>query len=266
MTAAGEQGAQGGLGDRREQGDLRSASAQPDAATVGSPPPDTRPAGTSRAPSRRTLLLAAAAAVVLLGDAWLLRRVLGFRAEARQARVDTYGATGAAANSEMALQKARLQSVRDRVRADAQADRSLHLSVEVESGTVTLARDGLVLRTMAADLGPESLVGVSPDTQRLAVPLGVRAVQRLVAKGEKFELPAWLYRERGVELPAERRVKGALGHGAVILEGGTLLYATPVDGPLADSLYIWPGAIRLSVADLKAVLPNLKAGVRVYLY
>ena len=216
--------------------------------------------------SARLLLLVAGAVAVLLVDGWLVRRVLRIQEEAHAARVDAYGANGAATDAAMAAQKARLQSILDRVRAEAQADRGLHLSIEVDSGTVTLERDGLVLRSMDADIGPESLVGAPPDTQRLAAPRGIRTVQRVVAKGAPFELPAWLYRERGMEAPADRRVRGALGLGAVLLEGGTLIYAKPSDGPLADSLYVWPGAIRLSPADLKAVLPNLKAGVKVYLY
>ena len=216
--------------------------------------------------STRLLVLVAGAVAVLLGDGWMVRRVLQLQQEAHAARVDAYGANSAATDAAMAAQQARLQSILDRVRAEAQSDRGLHLSIDVDSGTVTLERDGLVLRSMDADIGPESLVGAPPDTQRLAAPRGIRTVQRVVAKGAPFELPAWVYRERGLQAPADRRVNGALGLGAAVLEGGTIIYATPADGPLADSLYVWPGAIRLSLADLKAVLPNLKPGVKVYLY
>ncbi|MBI2796266.1 MAG: hypothetical protein HYX65_06110 [Gemmatimonadetes bacterium] len=241
----------------------------PGGAGAGTPAPAQVPAAgapVSTRPALRPALLAAVALVVLGGDAWLVQRLIAVRAEAHQARVDAYGVDGAATDAAMAAQKARLQAILDRVRAEAAADRGLHLSIEVDSGTVTLERDGLVLRTMDADIGPESLVGTPPDTQRLAAPRGVRTVQRIVAKGATFELPAWLYRERGIEAPADRRVKGALGAGAAFLDGGAVLYAMPAEGPLADSLYVWPGAIRISPADLKAVLPNLKPGVKVYLY
>ena len=188
------------------------------------------------------------------------------QAETRQARTDALGVDGAASDAAMAAQQARLKSILDRVRAQAAADPGLHLNIDVDSGTVTLERDGLVLRTMDADMGPESVVGIVPDTERLAVPRGVRSVQRVVPKGSPYELPAWLWRERGLDAPVDRKVKDGLGFGAAFLEGGTPIYARTSAGPLSDSSYVWPGSIRLSSDDLKAVLPNLKPGVKVYLF
>ena len=214
----------------------------------------------------RTLAIAVGVALVLAGDAYLALRVQSLQAEARQRRTDAFGTATATADAQMVAQRARLQGVLDRVRAEAGADRGLHLSIQVDSLTATLERDGLVLHSMDVELGPESLVGAAPDTQRLATPRGVRTVKSVVAKGQPFELPAWLYRERGIELPANRKLKSALGLGAAFLEDGTLIYAQPAEGPLADSLYVWPGAVRLSADDLKAVLPNLKPGVKVYLF
>ena len=205
-------------------------------------------------------------AAVLAADVWLVTRVRSVQAESRRAHTDAFGATGAASDAALAAQQARLKSILAKVRAQAAADPGLHLNIEVDSGTVTLERDGLVLRTMDADIGPESVVGVVPDTVRLAVPRGVRTVLNLVPKGATYELPAWLWRERGLDTPADRRTKGGLGLGAAVLEGGTLIYARTTDGPLSDSSYVWPGAVRLSADDLKAVLPNLKPGVKVYLF
>ncbi len=214
----------------------------------------------------RSLALASGLAVVLAGDGYLALRVQSLQAEARQRRTDAFGTATATADAQMAAQRARLQGILDRIRVEAAADRGLHLSVQVDSGTATLERDGLVLRTLDVELGPESLVGAAPDTQRLATPRGVRTVKSVVAKGQLFELPEWLYRERGLEVPANRKLKGALGLAAAFLEDGTLIYAQPESGPLADSLYVWPGAVRLSADDLRAVLPNLKPGVKVYLF
>ena len=214
----------------------------------------------------RTLGLAVGLVAVLAGDTYLALRVRSLQAESHQRRIDAFGTATATADAQMAAQRARLQGILDRVRAEAAADRALHLSIQVDSGQATLERDGLVLRTLDVDLGPESLVGAAPDTQRLATPRGVRTVKTVVAKGQAFELPEWLYRERGIEVPPNRKLKGALGLGAAFLEDGTLIYAQPTEGPLADSLYVWPGAVRLSVDDLKAVLPNLKPGVKVYLF
>jgi hypothetical protein len=51
-----------------------------------------------------------------------------------------------------------------------------------------------------------------------------------------------------------------------VLSGGTLLYALPASGPLADSTYVMPGAIRLAVDDLRAIRENLSTGTRVYFF
>ncbi len=214
----------------------------------------------------RTLVLATGLTLVVAADVWLAVRVRSLQTQAHQRRIDAFGTANATADAQMAAQRARLQSILDRVRAEASADRGLHLSVDVDSGAATLERDGLVLRTLGVEFGPESVVGAAPDTQRLSTPRGVRTVKSVVAKGAAFELPEWLYRERGIATPASRKLKGALGLGAAFLEDGTLIYAQPSDGPLADSLYVWPGALRLSADDLKAVLPNLKPGVKVYLF
>ena len=214
----------------------------------------------------RTLALACALAAMLGVTGWLAWRVKSLQAEAARSRTDALGTSNATVDAQMAAQRARLQSILDRVRAEAANDRGLHVSVEVDSTYATLERDGLVLRTMDVDVGPESVVGTAPDTQRLATPRGVRTVTSVVAKGATYELPAWLWRERGLDAPADRKLKGAFGLGAAFLEDGTLIYARTTDGPLSDSLYVWPGAIRLTAEDLKAVLPNLKPGVKVYLY
>ena len=238
----------------------------PAGAPAASSPGGVTPAVAVPRHAPRALWLWLALVAVMACDAWLFARMRSVQAEAHRARTDAFGTSGAASDAALAAQQARLRSILEKVRAQAAADPAFHLNVEVDSGTVTLERDGLVLRTMVAELGPESVVGVAPDTQRLAVPRGVRTVLTLVPKGAPYELPAWLWRERGLEVPADRRVKGALGSGAAFLEGGTLIYARTAVGPLADSLYVWPGAIRLSDEDLKAVLPNLKPGVKVYLF
>jgi hypothetical protein len=61
-------------------------------------------------------------------------------------------------------------------------------------------------------------------------------------------------------------VKGALGPVAVVLSGGTVLYSPPSAGPLNDSAYVLPGSVRAREADLRAILPNVQPGMKVYLY
>ena len=59
---------------------------------------------------------------------------------------------------------------------------------------------------------------------------------------------------------------GALGRAAVRLDGGSVIYSLPSVGPLNDSAYVLPGAIRVRASDLKAIAPNLRPGVAVYFY
>jgi hypothetical protein len=61
-------------------------------------------------------------------------------------------------------------------------------------------------------------------------------------------------------------VKGALGPVAIVLEGGTVIYSMPTAGPLNDSAYVMPGAVRAKAEDLRAVVPNLARGTKVYFF
>lgn len=210
--------------------------------------------------------LALLTAGFVVADGMLLWRWRALRLETAQLTHDVNNTGGKTASAELAAQQARFKLTMDRIRADARADKGLHLSVVVDSGVALLERDGIALRTLSVVIGPESLVGTLPDTQRLAVPRGVRTVERVIPKGAVWDVPAWVFPDRGLPEPGTRKVKNALGAGAVVLEGGTMIYAIPPDGPLADSMYVLPGAIRLDEADLKAVLPNLKPGIKVYLY
>ena len=82
-------------------------------------------------------------------------------------------------------------------------------------------------------------------------------------------MPAWVYEQRGLPVPADsatRSLPGALGPVALVLTGGTVVYALPADGPLADEHYLLPGAVRVPLADLQAMQPNLAPGMSVYFY
>lgn len=151
------------------------------------------------------------------------------------------------------------------IRRQARLEGALHLSVALDSGAMFLEREGALLREMPVQVGPERRVGIPPDTVRLAAPRGVRTVARVIDDTTAWEVPAWVYLERSLEVPASRALRGALGT-AVVLDGGAIIYAQPTAGPLADSAYVLPGAIRARGDDLRAILPNLTPGLKVYLY
>src|SRR5687768_10193905 len=129
------------------------------------------------------------------------------------------------------------------IRRQARLEGALHLSVALDSGAMFLEREGALLREMPVQVGAERRVGIAPDTVHLAAPRGVRTVARVIHDTTTWDVPAWVYLECGMEVPAQRFLPGALGT-AVVLDGGAIIYAQPTSGPLADSTYVLPGAVR----------------------
>jgi hypothetical protein len=160
----------------------------------------------------------------------------------------------------------RLQVMLELIRRQALGDKELHLAVAVDSGVMRLQREGALLRDMPVSIGPEKVVGRAPDTVKLAIPRGTRTVEKIIQKDGGWEVPRWVYADRGLAVPDDRSLKGALGPVALLLNGGTVVYSMPSAGPLNDSSYILPGSVRARASDLNAILPNLKAGMRVYFY
>ena len=152
------------------------------------------------------------------------------------------------------------------IRRQAQLEQALHLSITVDSGAMTLEREGALLRKMPVQVGPERNIGVAPDTVRLATPRGVRTVARVLGDSDAWEVPAWVYADRALVQPADRILRGALGSAAVVLDGGTVIYSLPHAGPLNDSAYVLPGSIRANPEDLRAIVQGLTPGMRVYFY
>ncbi|HUQ83359.1 MAG TPA: hypothetical protein VM076_19550 [Gemmatimonadaceae bacterium] len=150
------------------------------------------------------------------------------------------------------------------MRRQANLDNDLHLSVAVDSGVMYLERQGALLREMPIDVGPDKRVGVPPDTLKIAAPRGQRKVERVLGAKDRWEVPSWVYTDRGLPVPEDRHV--VLGPGAIVLSGDAVIYAQPTDGPLSDTSYILPGGIRARAQDLRAIAPNLTAGMSVYLY
>jgi len=160
----------------------------------------------------------------------------------------------------------RMQLMVALARRDAVGEKGLNLAVSADKGTMYLQREGAQLREMPVKIGPEATVGSPPDEVRLAPPLGKRVVVRLVDSSYAWEVPAWVWKQRGQTTPADRRIEGALGPIAILLDGGAVIYSRPDTGPLADTAYVLPGAVRAEAADLLAIRENLAAGMPAYFY
>jgi hypothetical protein len=199
-------------------------------------------------------------------DGWLIRKRIRYRGEIERLRAEMTELERSRTDAILAREGNRLRIALELIRRQASIDKELHLSVTVDSGVMFLEREGAHLREMPIQIGPEKTVGIAPDTVRMVAPRGARTVERIVDETASWEVPAWVYADRGLPVSQERTIKGALGPAAIILSGGTVIYSMPSVGPLNDSAYVLPGGVRARAADLKAILPNLQNGMTVYFY
>jgi hypothetical protein len=207
------------------------------------------------------------AIVVLLAiDGWIMSRRLRYQEEIVRLRAGMSDVERRRTDAILASNQNSLRIMVALARRQAQGDKELHLTVAVDSGVMYLEREGALLREMPVQIGPDRTVGTAPDTVHIVAPRGTRTVERVLGQEDAWEVPAWMYSERGIAPPSERALPGALGPAAVVLNGGLVIYSVPDVGPLNDSTYVLPGSIRARAADLKAVLPNLKPGTAVYFY
>lgn len=199
-------------------------------------------------------------------DGWLIYQRVRYTREIDRLRAGMSGVERQKADMVIASERDRMRVTLELMRRQANIDKDLHLSVAVDSGVMYLEREGALLREMPIEVGPEKRVGAAPDTLHIAAPRGARRVERVLGAKDPWEVPRWVYADRGLPVPDDRLVPGALGAGAIVLNGGAVIYARPVAGPLTDSSYVLPGGIRARPQDLRAIAPNVAPGMSVYLY
>jgi len=199
-------------------------------------------------------------------DVWLVKKRERYVEEDARLRESMSGLQRQQADAILSNEQNKVRMMIELVKRQAQVDKQLHLAVPVDSVVMYLEQDGALLREMPVQVGPERRVGTPPDTVFMAAPRGTRTVERILSVDDAWEVPAWVYTDRGVAVPTDRTLKGALGPAAVVLVGGTVIYSMPSVGPLNDSSYVLPGGVRTRAADLQAIAANLKAGMTVYFY
>ena len=209
--------------------------------------------------------MAIAVIVFLAIDGLLISRYRRYQRETRDLRAAMSDVERKKTDEILAQNENRLKVMVELFKRQAKVDPTLHLSVSLDSGVMYLQREGALLREMPITVGPERRVGTPPDTVHIAAPRGKRTVEQVLDESGMWEVPTWVYTDRGLP-PGEKSIKGALGPVAVRLDGGTVIYSMPSVGPLNDSSYVLPGAIRVRANDLRAIVPNLRPGVAVYFY
>lgn len=217
-------------------------------------------------------MLAVLALVVLIAmgacDAFVIAQRRRYETEIARLRASMSQVERERADALVAGERSKLLVAIELVRRQARIEPALHLSVALDSAAMYLEREGALLRSMPVEIGPERRIGIAPDTVVLAAPRGVRTIAAVFSDSTAWEIPEWVYADRAMAVPAahDRTFTGALGPAAVLLDGGTIIYSHPAVGPLSDSSYVMPGAVRARTEDLRAIAENLKAGMRVYFY
>jgi hypothetical protein len=204
--------------------------------------------------------------LTLIFDGLVLERRARYQSETERLRAGMSDFERARTDAILGSHEQRFGMMMELLRRQAKGDKEIHLAISVDSARMYLEREGALLRTIPVEVGPERRIGIAPDTVRLAVPRGTRSVQAILGPRDVWEIPAWVYTDRGLTAPDHSRLAGALGPRAIVLDGGTVIYSIPTAGPLNDSSYILPGSIRASAADLDAIAPNLASGMAVYFY
>ena len=219
---------------------------------------------------RRHPAFTAAVAVIFVGmlsiNAWVIYKRVAYEREISRLRSGMSEFERKRSDAVTNTNEKRLAMMMELLRRQAKIDKEIHLAVAVDSGRMYLERDGALLREMGVEVPPDKRVGVGHDTVHMAAPRGTRTVERILGPTDAWDVPEWVYTDRGVPHPASSTEVGALGPAAIVLNGGTVIYSLPSVGPLNDSSYVLPGSIRVSAEDLRAVTPNLQRGTVVYFY
>jgi len=180
-----------------------------------------------------TLVLGLIAMLAL--DGLLIYKRGAYEAEAARLRANMTETERAKTDAIIAAEENKTRIALELARRQAKIEKTLHLSVAVDSGRIYLEREGAVLREIPAAFGPEATLSNGTDSIPIVIPRGQRTVARVSPEG-------------------------------ITLEGGTIIAATKADVLANDSTAIPPGSVRIRESDLKAILPNLSPGTRVYFY
>lgn len=176
----------------------------------------------------RLLLWAFVAA--LAASAAFTWRAAEYRHEVSALRAGMSGIEKVKADLALASDAKRLQVMMALAVRQARTAGDLHVSIAVDSGVLHLEQRGAILRTARVDVGADGWQAAAGDSIPIASPRGLR------------------------------RVEEVRGDSVVVLTGGATLYRGDATEPVRA------GSVRVGAADLRSILPNLRAGLPVYFY
>jgi hypothetical protein len=167
-------------------------------------------------------------------DVWLLAKRVKYNHDVSELRSHMTEAERERTDAIVQAEQNKLRIAIELAKRQAKFDKKLHLNVSVDSSRMYLTREGALLREMPVQFGPERGVSASDSAPPAAIPRGERTVADL----------------------SDTRIT---------LDGGTSILTSPAS-LASDSTPIPPGSLRITLEDMKAIKPNLNAGMKVYFY
>jgi hypothetical protein len=168
-------------------------------------------------------------------DGWLIAKRVKYNHDVAQLREHMTQAERERSDAIVQSEQNKLRIAIELAKRQALFNKKLHLNVAVDSSRMYLTREGALLREMPVQFGPERTPSESSDTPPAAIPRGERTV-------------------------------ADLSETKITLDGGTQILSSSSTRLANDSTPIPPGSLRISIEDMKAIMPNLSAGMKVYFY
>lgn len=165
-------------------------------------------------------------------DAWLVAKRVKYNHDVAQLRSHMTDAEKQRTDFIVQSEENKLRIAIELAKRQAKFAKKLHLNVSIDSSRMYLTREGALLREMPVQFGPERGVSAGDSAPPAAIPRGERTVADL----------------------SDNKI--TLDGGAIILSAKTANDSTPIP----------PGSLRIPLEDMKAIMPNLNAGMKVYFY
>jgi hypothetical protein len=165
-------------------------------------------------------------------DAWLVAKRVKYNHDVAQLRSHMTDAEKQRTDFIVQAEENKLRIAIELAKRQAKFAKKLHLNVSIDSSRMYLTREGALLREMPVQFGPERPVSPTDSAPPAAIPRGERTV-------------------------------ADLSDNKITLDGGALILSAKTT---SDSTPIPPGSLRIPLEDMKAIMPNLSAGMKVYFY
>lgn len=165
-------------------------------------------------------------------DAWLVAKRVKYNHDVAQLRAHMTDAEKQRTDFIVQSEENKLRIAIELAKRQAKFAKKLHLNVSIDSARMYLTREGALLREMPVQFGPERGVSASDSAPPAAIPRGERTV-------------------------------ADLSDNKITLDGGAYILSAKSPN---DSTPIPPGSLRIPLEDMKAIMPNLSAGMKVYFY